>query len=99
MADTILLRGGNKAGMPQLNDREAAFCRDEKALYVGTPEGNVKLCTAFTEEKVARLETDKLTAKKAAAVAAVAYGADAAAIVSAFNGLLAAMKAAGLMEN
>lgn len=43
MADTIMLKGGNKAGMPRLNDREPAYCRDENAFYIGTPDGNKRV--------------------------------------------------------
>ena len=43
MADTIQLRGGTKEKMPNLADREPGYCRDEEALYIGTPDGNVKL--------------------------------------------------------
>lgn len=43
MADKIQLRAGNKANMPNLTDRELAYVRDEKALYIGTPDGNVKI--------------------------------------------------------
>lgn len=52
MADKIQIRAGNKSGMPTLTDREPAYVRDEKALYVGTPEGNVKVCSAETEQTV-----------------------------------------------
>ena len=43
MADKIQIRAGNKSGMPTLTDREPAYVRDEKALYIGTPDGNVKI--------------------------------------------------------
>ena len=56
MADNIYLRAGRKAGMPNLADREPAFVRDEKALYIGTSAGNLKLCEAGTIDKVAELE-------------------------------------------
>lgn len=56
MGDNIKIRGGNKKGMPILGDREPAFVRDEKAFYIGTPEGNLKLCGADTEKKVEELE-------------------------------------------
>lgn len=55
MADTIQLRGGTKEGMPTLADREPGYCRDEEALYVGTPEGNVKL-GGKTEEAMKALD-------------------------------------------
>lgn len=45
MADIILIKGGN-GEVPQLQDREIAYSKDEKALYIGTANGNVKLCGA-----------------------------------------------------
>lgn len=61
MADTIQLRAGNKASMPVLLDREIAYVRDEKALYVGTPTGNEKM-GADLENAVASLESAMNTA-------------------------------------
>lgn len=61
MADTIQLRAGNKASMPVLLDREIAYVRDEKALYVGTPTGNEKMGAAL-ENAVASLESAMNTA-------------------------------------
>ena len=56
MGDGIRLRAGQRANMPQLADREPAFVRDEAALYIGTPEGNVKLAAAELEGRVDALE-------------------------------------------
>lgn len=114
MADTIKLKAGNKAGMPDLADREPAYVRDEQALYIGTTAGNVKI-GAQTEAKVTALEgrtkaledelpkvresvNGKLTASPAASLTALAADADAATIAAAYNALLEAMKAAGLMS-
>ena len=55
MADTIQIRAGNKANMPKLADRELGYVRDEKALYIGTAGGNVKLCDADLEGTVNKL--------------------------------------------
>lgn len=57
MGDSIRLRAGKREGMPRLSDRETAYVRDEAALYIGTPEGNVKLAAAGTEGRVTALET------------------------------------------
>ena len=107
MADKIQIRAGNKSGMPTLTDRELAYVRNEKALYVGTPNGNVKI-GGDLESKVAALElvleghdesiADKLTASPVAAQAAVADGADLATAVAALNALIAAMKSSGVMN-
>ena len=44
MADTIKIKRGLKEDMPELNDYELGYCTDEKALYIGTTDGNVRLC-------------------------------------------------------
>jgi hypothetical protein len=40
MADLIQIKGGSGT-VPTLQDKELAYSRDEKALYIGTPDGNV----------------------------------------------------------
>lgn len=45
MADLIKIKGGS-GETPALEDREIAYNKSEKALYIGTPDGNVKLCSA-----------------------------------------------------
>lgn len=45
MADLITIKGGTGT-VPTLQDREIAYSKDEKALYIGTSNGNVKLCGA-----------------------------------------------------
>lgn len=99
MADVIRLCAGNKAGMPTLLDRQPAYVRDENALYIGTPDGNKKV-GSDVEARVEALETraDALEARKAAAQSELASDADVAAVVAAFNSLLAAMKDGGIMN-
>lgn len=126
MADNIYLPAGKKAGMPNLSDREPAFVRDEKALYIGTPDGNLKLCEAGTIDKVAELEEDlavleetvetlqgntdslealqtkvdgKLSATPAAVLPELTGEEDLAAVISAYNSLIAALKASGIMSS
>lgn len=43
MADLITIKGGS-GEVPALQDREIAFRKDEKALYIGTANGNERLC-------------------------------------------------------
>ena len=43
MADLIKIKGGRGA-VPTLQDRELAYSKDEVALYIGTENGNIKLC-------------------------------------------------------
>lgn len=51
MNDLIKIKGG--AGiMPMLQDRELGYHKTEKALYIGTPAGNVKLCNADDIQKL-----------------------------------------------
>lgn len=45
MADLITIKGGT-GNVPTLQDREIAYSKDEKALYIGTSNGNVRLCGA-----------------------------------------------------
>lgn len=52
MADSIQIKAGN-GDVPKLKDREFGYRRDEKALYIGTKDGNVKLCDAETEQRLA----------------------------------------------
>lgn len=108
MADNIQIKAGNKAGMPTLNDREPAYVRDEEALYIGTPGGNKKVCSAKTEGKVSTLEksvqtlqttvSGKLTATQMEAQADIAAEADLAAVIAGYNGLLAAMRTSGIIK-
>lgn len=128
MADTIQIRAGKKAGMPTLAVRELGYVTDEKALYIGTANGNVKLCDADLEGTVTTQGSDistlkntvqghtnsiaslsgtvkaqgeslagKLTATPAAAQGSLDAAAELAAVITAYNSLIAAMKASGLM--
>ena len=45
MADSIRIKGGS-GDVPTLQDRELAYSKSEKALYIGTGGGNVRLCGA-----------------------------------------------------
>lgn len=110
MNDTIQLRAGDKKNMPALADREPGYVRDEKALYIGTPDGNVKLTEAL-ETRVSKLEEagdavearvkaleDKLEAYPAASVAGISPEADLASVIETVNGLISALKEGGMMS-
>jgi hypothetical protein len=43
MADVVKIKAGSKAKMPKLPDRELGWARDERELYIGTPNGNVSV--------------------------------------------------------
>ena len=45
MADLIRIKGGS-GDIPILQERELAYRNDEKALYIGTNNGNERLCGA-----------------------------------------------------
>ena len=57
MNDLIKIKGG-KGNVPVLQDKELGYSRDEKALYIGTPDGNIKLCCADDAQKILALETE-----------------------------------------
>lgn len=49
MADLIKIKSGakgNREKMPKLEVGELGYATDEKALYIGTASGNVRLCGA-----------------------------------------------------
>lgn len=45
MNDLMKIKGGS-GKTPTLQDKELGYNRDEKALYIGTPSGNERLCGA-----------------------------------------------------
>lgn len=96
--DVIRLRAGSREGMPRLADREPAYVRDEAALYIGTPEGNVKVADVAHEGRLQTLEQQKLTAVPAAALPPLPADAAPAAVAETVNRLLTAMQTAGLMQ-
>lgn len=57
MADLITIKGGN-GNPPTLQQRELAYSKDEKALYIGTENGNVRLCGADDVERLEALIID-----------------------------------------
>ena len=59
MADLITIKGGS-GDVPKLQPRELAYRKDEKALYIGTEDGNVKLGDA--EVKAMKAYVDGLVA-------------------------------------
>lgn len=94
MADTILLKGGKKANMPTLRDREIVVATDEEAVYIGINGKNVRVCGA---DDKAQLD-NKLTATQAETLTELAAGSDLSAVISAYNSLLSVLKASGIMK-
>ena len=60
MADLIKIKGGS-GDVPTLQEREPAYNKTEKALYIGTDNGNVKVGDEGWETRITTLE-EKLTA-------------------------------------
>lgn len=80
MQDTIKIKAGTSGN--KLEPREIAYHTEEKALYIGTAEGNVKLTFPPIESQ-----------------ASLSSNADIAAIRTAFNNLIKALKDSGIMKN
>ena len=57
MADSIQIRGGNKADMPRLAEREPGWCKDSGELYIGTGDGNRKIADADVFRRLDDLES------------------------------------------
>ena len=56
MADLITLKGGN-GEVPELQDREPAVRKDEKALYIGINGKNEKVGDKGWEDRIKALES------------------------------------------
>lgn len=55
MSDLIKIKGGT-GDVPKLQSRELGYSKDKKALFIGTADGNVKLCDAGQEDRIKTLE-------------------------------------------
>ena len=93
MDDLIQIRGGEKC-KAALRERELGYNIAEKALYVGTENGNVKLCRA---EDIGKIE-GKLTATPAASQASLKDDAQIGEVITAWNNLISALKGCGVMK-
>jgi len=102
MADTMQQYRGKKAALPKLLPAQLGFCTDVKELYAGAEEENVLIGAAAWAERITAMQSalsGKLTAQKAASSAELATEAEIADIINAFNGLIAALKEAGIMNS
>ena len=86
MADKIKIKGGNGA-VPALDDREMAYSKDEKALYIGTGSENIKLCNAELSNATPSIAQPQLEGTE-----------DISGVINAFNNLISALKDSGLMK-
>ena len=102
MADLIQIKRGDTAGTSFLSDGELGFSREEKALYIGDGgKQNQKLCSAEMAAKVERIAAEipnKLTATAIPAMDALSAESDLAAVITAVNSLISAMKVSGIMK-
>ena len=94
MDDLIKIRGGDNKNGLDLQERELAYQTSEKALYIGTSDGNVVLCRAEDIDKI----DGKLTATQAEAQASIKADAEIGEVVTALNTLISALKASGIMK-
>lgn len=99
-ADLVQIKASvSTTGVTFLADREIAYSREEKALYIGDGgRRNQKLCSAETAAQVEALERDKLTATAAEAIAELPANSDINAVITAYNALLASLKSSGIMK-
>lgn len=51
MADLMRIKGGN-GDVPKLDDRELGYRKDLKELYIGTDDGNIRLCGAKDKKEL-----------------------------------------------
>lgn len=56
MADLIRIKGGS-GNVPTLQDRELAYRKETKELYIGTDNGNVRLCGKDDKELLDTLKS------------------------------------------
>ena len=99
MDDLVQIKCSDGVGVSFLADREIAYSRSEKALYIGDGgRRNQKLCSAETAAKVEALERDKLTATAAEAIAELPADSDINTVITAYNALLASLKSSGIMK-
>ena len=87
MADTIRIKGGN-GDVPTLQDREIAYRKDEKALYIGTGAGNIRLCGADDKKN----SDDEIQGLNKRVAALESKQASANSILENINAEIAAMK-------
>ena len=89
--DTIQVKRGNKAGVSFLADGELGYSREEGALYIGDGGSrNVKLCSSGTAEGIDSIKIE--------AQSMLPADSDLSAVITAFNSLISAMKASGIMK-
>ena len=99
MADLIQIKASDTVGTSFLADRELAYSRSDKTLYIGDGgRRNQPLCSASTASDVEMLKTEKLTASQLEAMTLLSEDASTADVISAYNSLISALKVSGIMK-
>lgn len=97
MADLIQIKAGEDP-KSVLSDREIGYRKKDKALFVGIDGKNEKVCSGKEIEDIATELQNKLTAVQIATQGTLSAESDLSAVISAFNALISAMKASGIMK-
>lgn len=99
MADTIQIKRGNTTGTTYLADGELGYSKEEKALYIGDGgRRNQKICSAVEMAQLLEQMPNKLTGAQLNAISPLAETSDITDVVTAFNALIAELKASGIMK-
>lgn len=99
MADLIQIKASDAVGVSFLADRELAYSRSERALYIGDGgRRNQPLCSAKTVADVEALKTEKLSATQLEELPTLPDDATTADVISAYNSLIEALKVSGIMK-
>lgn len=99
MADLIQIKASDAVGVSFLADRELAYSRSERTLYIGDGgRRNQPLCSANTVSDVETLKTEKLSATQLEELPTLSDDATTADVISAYNSLIEALKVSGIMK-
>lgn len=99
MADLIQIKASDDVGASYLADRELAYVRNDKTLYIGDGgRRNQPLCSANTVADVEAMKTDKLSASQLESIALLPDGANTSDVIATVNSLISALKVSGIMR-
>ena len=99
MADLIQIKASDAVGVTFLADRELAYSRSERTLYIGDGgRRNQPLCSASTVADVEQLKTEKLSASQLEPIALLPDGASLSDVIGEVNSLISALKVSGIMK-
>lgn len=99
MADLIQIKASDDVGATFLADRELAYVRNDKTLYIGDGgRRNQPLCSANTVADVEALKKEKLSASQLESIALLPDGASLSDVTDKVNALISALKVSGIMK-